>query len=434
MNPSQPQIIRTLQSNNVVVFVAALALGGYAVYSVGDLQTVIYAVCGAYVLRLLLQNPEVLSQLQDQLSLLRHQQQRQPVAHSPHSAHPSHPEMMMPAQAPPPVATQQPRLDLNFMEQTGYQPLRQQQQHQRAQTMPEYDMNNASPTTPIPSYTQFHHHAPPTIKLPNRSSGSSDEFTIHNAATRNRFGSFSQSDNGTITGDRFNLLSAGDITPRPNMDPRMSVVSTFSAFPEPVNNPFGSYAHYDAGTIGGERLVQRVDVPAEYTVPVDFNLSERIAAPPLRPSSSSSVRSNTMPVPAANKKPAHPLRTDTMVIKEEYVPKRQHRKPTVAARVGEVAAPGGGIAPPRTSSAGSNNSSSSPSKRFGSPVADSPQVTSPSGYESDSSHASSSSGHSSKHVSSLNGHGRTESTTSSLGLPQYEKHVRIPSTTCCYLF
>lgn len=130
-----------------------------------------------------------------------------------------------------------------------------------------------------------------------------------------------------------------------------------------------------------------------------------------------------MPAPAANKKPAHPLRTDTMVIKEEYVPKRQHRKPTVAARVGEVAAPGGGIAPPRTSSAGSNNSSSSPSKRFGSPVADSPQVTSPSGYESDSSHASSSSGHSSKHVSSLNGHGRTESTTSSLGLPQYEKHA-----------
>jgi hypothetical protein len=429
MNPSQSHPVKTTQNNSVVVLVAALGLGAYAVYSVGDLQTVIYAVCGAYVLRLLMQNPDILAQLQDQLSVLHTGRVIQPVMHSPHVE-------PMPTLAREQAAPQ-PRLDMNFLEQTGYQPLRQQQQPlqsqhpQRSQTMSEYEIT--SPKTPIPSYAQF--SAPPAIsvsRLPprtdSRTSNHSEEYPTH-------VSTYTQSDHGTITEDRYNLLSAGQMTPRPGMDPRLSVVSTFSAFPEPVTNPFSSYSHYDAGTIGGERLVQYAEIPNEFPVPAAFNLSERIAAPPQRPESSRSLRSDNTPTKkpsyssydAGNRSGSTQPSFAPFSLKDEYTPKRQHRKPTVAARVGEVAAPGGGIAPARTSSAGSSSDKHRSPKGFASPLVDSPQVTSPSGYDSDSSHASSSSGHSSKNVGPLNGHGRTESSTSSLGLPTYEKHVSILS-------
>src|SRR4051794_34438811 len=78
MNPSmiqtppphlQPQqvmpVARNQQQNNLALAVALAGLGTYAFYtSIGDMQTVIYTVGGAYVLRILLQNPEIMRQIQ----------------------------------------------------------------------------------------------------------------------------------------------------------------------------------------------------------------------------------------------------------------------------------------------------------------------------------------------------------------------------------
>jgi hypothetical protein len=171
------------------------------------------------------------------------------------------------------------------------------------------------------------------------------------------------------------------LVPGSGWDPRASIVSTFSAFAVPTINPFSSYTFYDAGTIGGERVSGET-------------LSERIAAPPQRSDTSATVTqasetpaSTQGPAKAVSQSPydagaviaqqlarrpsrcytgvtgvglpgagtgavvapsqsANTPKTPTSAVSmSDYVPKRKHRQPTVAARVGEVAAPGGGIAP-----------------------------------------------------------------------------------------
>jgi hypothetical protein len=174
------------------------------------------------------------------------------------------------------------------------------------------------------------------------------------------------------------------LVPGSGWDPRASIVSTFSAFAVPKINPFASYNFYDAGTIGGERVTGTE------------TLSERIAAPPHRSDTSATVTQATE-TPAKAEPPAKtvsqspydagavigqqlarrasrcytgvtgaglpgagtgaivtPAHSPTTAASPsgismgDYVPKRKHRQPTVAARVGEVAAPGGGIAPAPT--------------------------------------------------------------------------------------
>lgn len=153
----------------------------------------------------------------------------------------------------------------------------------------------------------------------------------------------------------------------------------------PTINPFSSYTFYDAGTIGGERVAQNQQL--------NETLSERIAAPPHRSDTSATITqenvapTQTVPAKTVSQSPydagavigqqlarrasrcysgvtgvglpgagtlAAVVSTPTSpvtstptnaVSMSEYVPKRKHRQPTVAARVGEVAPPGGGIAP-----------------------------------------------------------------------------------------
>lgn len=223
----------------------------------------------------------------------------------------------------------------------------------------------------------------------------------------------------------------------------------------PTKNPYGSYSHYDNGTVSGQKVSDEKQINDALATPTGPTGSSLARAP-----SQKSARFS--PDAAA---------------KEEYTFKRKHRMPTISDRVpGMSPLPGAGMvtspthlkalaastspgpfghAPTPAPSHSSRPSISSNASLTASqlvsfhrqifspkpvqvpvlePLAkllDSPLLQSPSGYDSDSSHASSSSGSGSGHQKQNGrpgeGHHRSESTASSLGVPTYEKHVRIVS-------
>ncbi|KAG8843381.1 hypothetical protein FRB91_003395, partial [Serendipita sp. 411] len=472
-------------SNNLVIFLAVAGLCGYTVYTTGNLQHFIYAVSALYVLRLFLRNPEILKQLHAQIQSLQKGQYYHrglvPVATvSPVPARVSPPPMnhaTLAASAPAPGAahhhTQEmhsavpvhpqeplvaPRLDMNFLDQVrpdGYQPL-----PARLPNIDEFD----APFTPIPSYSSSSYN--PAIgspqgaanhqlqrRIPSRSASRAESriaavsginATPENYPQRNQAPSRSLYDaNAGALPSSTNLANLANLTPAAAAAARVAAAvaamrpdSRMSDFAMPIQNPYGSYSHYDAGTINGQRLAALSEDHQQQQLERPPSVSEIIAAPPSQRSTSAgstsrvSPRSNTIAVSA-------PVATTTAVsVKDEFVPKRKHRVPTMSARVGEVFAPGAGIAPPPPLH-------ESPVKFFNSPLVNSPSASSShqqqqNGYESDSSHASSSSPSSASSgsrrrspgpgdstasaTSSPNNHVRTES-VSSLGLPTYEKHA-----------
>ena len=459
MMNSVPQPSRQRQQSDLMLAVALAGLGTYAAYTtLGDMQTVIYTVGSAYVLRILMQNPEIMRQLQARLSSL---QNGRPLITS--SAAPIH----FQGQQPNHHGSALPRIDTSYNHPAGngYQPL--QATNGGSGLYDDFENSMATPTTPDLRYAPLPGTAAPApaaSRMPSRPDsrtstvqqrGPSPSITVATATptvrappsigmnTRpgadvfdprastvstfsafaipmtNPFASYQHYDNGTVNGERLLspihendateqfaasqshsssfrfitdlTLSGGpfdtraSLVPGSGFDPRASIVSTFSAFAIPTVNPFSSYTFYDAGTIGGERVAQGQQ-PNE-------TLSERIAAPPHRSDTSATVtQANVTPAAPAKTvsqspydagavigqqlarrasrcytgvsgvglpgagtlaavtastptSPATAATPSSAVSMSEYVPKRKHRQPTVAARVGEVAAPGGGIAP-----------------------------------------------------------------------------------------
>lgn len=470
--------------NNAIIFAAVLGLGVYAVYAVGDLQSVIYAVCGAYAIRLLLRNPDILKQLQSQIrniglqaqTQLRAQPQLRPqpvytydgqpiAAVQQDPAYPSYPQQQLPQGYP--------RLDMNYMEPP--QPPAHYASPPANLETSFLDELMRSPQMSFPQYEQ-----PPSRSQPSRATTAAmDDFPV---PARNPYGSYSHYDAGTINGERMAAAAAHmPSTASTTSSGRSSTVAVSAAegFPIPTRNPYGSYSHYDAGTIGGERIAPHAQVP------VDVASDEKA---PTRPDSVMSNPADSFPTPVKNpygsyshydagtiggqkiggqqqpvmlapaptsrapsansQKPTttfapSPLRSETSP-KEEYTFKRKHRMPTISARVpGMSPLPGAGMitSPTHLKALGTSYSVSS-DKQVLSPVPvpapvleplakllDSPLLQSPCGYDSDSSHASSSSGSGSapgnagEHGRPGEGHNRSESSASSLGVPTYEKHV-----------
>ncbi|KAG8811293.1 hypothetical protein FRC20_003091 [Serendipita sp. 405] len=407
-------------SNNLVIFLAVAGLCGYTVYTTGNLQHFIYAVSALYVLRLFLRNPEILKQLHAQIQSLQGQYYHRglvPVATvSPVPARVSPPPMnhatLAAASAPAapsalahhhtqemhsavPVHPQEPlvapRLDMNFLDQVrpdGYQPL-----PARLPNIDEFD----APFTPIPSYSSSSYN--PAIgspqgaanhqlqrRIPSRSASRAESriaavsginATPENYPQRNQAPSRSLYDaNAGALPSSTNLANLANLTPAAAAAARVAAAvaamrpdSRMSDFAMPIQNPYGSYSHYDAGTINGQRLAALSEDAHHQQQQLERppSVSEIIAAPPSQRSASAgstsrvSPRSNTIAVSA-------PTAT-APVNKDEFVPKRKHRVPTMSARVGEVFAPGAGIAPPPPLH-------ESPVKFFNSPLVNSPSASS----------------------------------------------------------
>ncbi|CCA67607.1 hypothetical protein PIIN_01435 [Serendipita indica DSM 11827] len=445
----QPMALQPLlNNNNVVVFVAVSGLCAYTVYTNGNLQSFIYAVCGAYVLRMLMRNPELLRQLQEHVNTLIGGR-RVPVARSIPPQHPSTVHAPLQEMYPQPVPPQ-PRLDMNFVDHHqqmlngGYQALPPRRPSQ-------FDEHEQGPVTPTPSYNSgyqqpqhLHQRSQsrplPTVVEDYASVPSNAMPPRTHAQTPNLY---AQINAGTNPAELANLSPAAAAAARVAAAvAAMRPDSRMSDFAPAISNPYGSYSHYDAGTINGERIAGAAQ-PLPPSTMVQEAISRAASTRPgssMATSRSSPPRANTMHTPS-------PLRAQTMASpvssssNGEYVPKRKHRMPTISARVGEAGAPGTGIAPaPNAPSTNplvmltqqqnngvyhSSTLSSGSSNGSGSHYTDSPLVTSPSplpassrqtggnnGYESesDSSHASSSENHR---------HERSES----LGLPTYEKHA-----------
>ncbi|KAG8806622.1 hypothetical protein FRC17_004896 [Serendipita sp. 399] len=466
----QHQQPHVLVSNNIVVFLAVAGLCGYTVYTTGNLQNFIYAVSALYVIRTFMRNPELVKQLHAQVQALQgHYYHRgmvpvatvSPARVSPRPSPLAVANTVAPAPAPAPVVPhpqeistvpvhhQPPRLDTNFLDQVrpdGYQPL-----PARLPNIDEFEV----PFTPIPSYSSSSYHHPagavagtiigssqaggasqraPTTHVPSRTtSRSSGNNPAESYPPRN------QPSRSLYDANINTLPNLANMTPAAAAAARVAAAvaamrpdSRMSDFAVPIQNPYGSYSHYDAGTVNGQRMAtfpedqQQQQQQQQQQHPT---VSEIIARPPTR----GSPRANTISV-------SNP--SSASIAKDEYVPKRKHRVPTMSARVGEVFAPGAGIAPP----APGQVSQLPPVKFFNSPLVNSPsashsQQQQQQGYESDSSHVSSSPAGSRSHSRQSSSHGpgdaattttpsstfptahaRTES-DSSLGLPTYEKHA-----------
>ncbi|KAG8768157.1 hypothetical protein FRC15_005279, partial [Serendipita sp. 397] len=313
-------------SNNLVIFLAVAGLCGYTVYTTGNLQHFIYAVSALYVLRLFLRNPEILKQLHAQIQSLQGQYYHRglvPVATvSPVPARVSPPPMnhatLAAASAPAPemhsavpVHPQEPlvapRLDMNFLDQVrpdGYQPL-----PARLPNIDEFD----APFTPIPSYSSSSYN--PAIgspqgannhqrRIPSRSasraesriaavSGIVNNATPENYPQRNQAPSRSLYDANAGALPSSNNLA--NLTPAAAAAARVAAAvaamrpdSRMSDFAMPIQNPYGSYSHYDAGTINGQRLAALSEDAHHQQQQLERppSVSEIIAAPPSQRSAS----------------------------------------------------------------------------------------------------------------------------------------------------
>ncbi|KAG8811618.1 hypothetical protein FRC19_003694 [Serendipita sp. 401] len=343
-------------SNNLVIFLAVAGLCGYTVYTTGNLQHFIYAVSALYVLRLFLRNPEILKQLHAQIQSLQGQYYHRglvPVATvSPVPARVSPPPMnhatLAAASAPAapaaahhhtqemhsavPVHPQEPlvapRLDMNFLDQVrpdGYQPL-----PARLPNIDEFD----APFTPIPSYSSSSYN--PAIgspqgaanhqlqrRIPSRSASRAESRIaavsgiVNNTATpenypqRNQAPSRSLYDaNAGALPSSTNLANLANLTPAAAAAARVAAAvaamrpdSRMSDFAMPIQNPYGSYSHYDAGTINGQRLAalsedaqlhhQHQHEQQQQERPP--SVSEIIAAPPSQRSASAGSTSRVSP-------------------------------------------------------------------------------------------------------------------------------------------
>jgi hypothetical protein len=242
--PPAMQTARVQQQSNLMLAVALAGLGTYAFYStLGDLQTVIYTVGGAYVLRILLQNPEIMRQLQARFAAL---QSGRPL----HSLPPMNLQGINNAHVYNNGAAL-PRIDTsNLHSGNGYQPL--QATNGGSGLYDDFENSMATPTTPDPSYTSLPGSGPAVNHMHSRPDS--------RASTVQQRGPSPTITVATATPTVRNAPSIGMST-RPGtefFDPRASTTSTFSAFAVPMTNPFASYQHYDNGTVNGERLLSPI--------------------------------------------------------------------------------------------------------------------------------------------------------------------------------
>ncbi|KIM31276.1 hypothetical protein M408DRAFT_256802 [Serendipita vermifera MAFF 305830] len=415
----QMPLARNQRQSDLMLAVALAGLGTYAFYTtLGDMQTVIYTVGSAYVLRILMQNPEIMRQVQARLSSM---QTGRPVPA---------PLQFHSANGAANNGSSLPRIDTssNHPSGNGYQPAQA-----TGGLYDDFENSMATPTTPDPNYIplpsggapsamsrvqQHQQHVRPdsrTSTLQHQQRGPSPSITVATATPTTRappsigmsvrpgtetfdprasttstfsafaipmtnpFASYQHYDNGTVNGERLlspihendptenfgargPLDTRASLVPGSGFDPRASIVSTFSAFAVPTTNPFASYTFYDAGTIGGERVAPNQQPNETATAPVEAVPSKTVSQSPYdagavigqqlaRRASRcySGVTGVGLPGAGTLASPAAASPTTPAgngVSMSEYVPKRKHRQPTVAARVGEVAPPGGGIAPP----------------------------------------------------------------------------------------
>ena len=261
--PTAMPSVRAQQQSSLMLAVALAGLGTYAFYNtLGDMQTVIYTVGGAYVLRFLMQNPEIVRQVQARLAALQNGHALQGVA-------PINSQGMRTARTHNHGQTL-PHIDTSFNHPPGnsYQPL--SATNGGSGLYDDFENSMATPTTPDPSYTPLPGNTPAASRMQQSRPDS-------RTSTLQQRGASPSTTVATATPTVRNPPSIG-MTTRPGtevFDPRASVTSTFSAFPIPMTNPFASYQHYDNVTVNGERLLSPIaeDSPADKFPPSQLHFS-----------------------------------------------------------------------------------------------------------------------------------------------------------------
>lgn len=241
----QLPMTRNQRQSDLMLAVALAGLGTYAFYTtLGDMQTVIYTVGGAYVLRIFMQNPEIMRQVQARFASL---QSGRPLQSIP-------PPLHFQGQNANSNGSALPRIDTSFNHPSGngYQPL--QATNGGSGLYDDFENSMATPTTPDPHYAPLPSNGPPSAASRMQSRPDS------RASTVQQRGASPSITIATATPTVRAPPSIG-MSVRPGtdvFDPRASTTSTFSAFAIPMTNPFASYQHYDNGTVNGERLLSPI--------------------------------------------------------------------------------------------------------------------------------------------------------------------------------